>query len=60
VTHSYRTGDFLNAQEFPRLPEEMIGGIIINMPLINIAADLDKQLAVTHLLDDNYLASYLE
>jgi hypothetical protein len=33
---TYATGDFLNNQEYPKLPGALRGGLVINLPLVEI------------------------
>ena len=60
VVHAYKTGDSLHGLEPVRLPDTLIGGLILDLPLTNIKGYLEGKLAMNNLLDDDYLLSFLE
>ena len=58
VTIEYKTGDTLGER-----PEEAVAavpGIIINLPLVNIEAELGKLLQLEHLMTDQQLIDFIE
>ena len=56
----YRTNEFLNKQDFPQLSEDLVGGLIIKMPLTKVKDYLQTQLLVDQLLTDDQLVLRLE
>ena len=60
IVHSYKTGDSLHGQDPARLPDTLYGGLILDLPLIEIRDYLERRLAMANLLDDDYLASFME
>jgi hypothetical protein len=41
-TLTYKTGQFLNSQEYPKLAENLRGGLIIKLPLTDIRQELES------------------
>ncbi len=51
----YNTGEMLNAQNFPVDLNKMVGGLILNLPLLNIEQYLTLHLDIGWILSDDEL-----
>ena len=60
VVHAYKTGDLLHATTYPRHLEVLKGGLILDLPQVNVQEYLQRKLALEHFLDDEYLTSFLQ
>ena len=60
IVQSYKTGDSLHGTEYIRPPAEVHGGLILNLPLVDVKEYLERKLAMANLLADDYLITYLE
>lgn len=49
----YMTNAFLNNQQFPQLPADLQGGLILQMPLTQIKEYLDGKIEVEQLMSDD-------
>ena len=56
---TYKTGEFLNSQEYPKLVDTLRGGVILRLPLIYVKKELEKYLDLGFLEDDETLIAYL-
>ena len=56
----YNTGEMLNAQNFPADLNKMVGGLILNLPLLSIEQYLAAHLDIGWILSDDELVQFLE
>ena len=57
---TYKTDQFLNKQDFPKVVKEIDGGIIFKLPLIGVKDALDNLIDINALHSDDQLVDYLE
>jgi hypothetical protein len=60
VKLDYKSGAFLNKQDFPEWMRTLVGGLIIRMPLAGIKYSLQSMLDIKNLPSDEELILFLD